>query len=143
MLAATPLTDGRWAVASARALYVLAQEAVRRWPWAELDHGSLDDEGRLEVRLVSGSSFELTLLVGSARGFAAAFRERVQASVVHATHVTVPGGGHVQVAVRRDEDGRLFTQVLGDARADLSRPETARLVDEAEQRLREAVGLPQ
>jgi hypothetical protein len=143
VLAAAPLTDERWAVATRRALYLLADQKVGRWSWSQVDHGSLDAEsGRLSVRLVTGSTVELPLSAGTGRRFAATFRERVQSSVVRAIELTVPDAGKVQVAIRRDEDGRLFSQVLGDARVDLSRPEVAGPVDEAEQRLREAVGLP-
>jgi hypothetical protein len=143
VLAAAPLTGDRWAVATRRALYLLDDESVERWSWSQVDHGSLDAEsGRLTVRLVTGTTVDLPLAARTGRTFAAAFRERVQSSVVRATEVAVPGAGTVQIAVRRDEDGRLFTQVLGDERVDLTRPEVAGPVDEAEQRLREAVGLP-
>ncbi|MBU4337477.1 MAG: hypothetical protein KJ548_13020 [Actinobacteria bacterium] len=144
VLAATRLTDDRWVAATRRALYVLSDDGARRWPWSQIDHGRLDPEtGRLEVRLVTSATFALPLLdAATSRPFAATFRERVQSSVVHATEQKIPGAGTVQIALRRDEDGALFTQVIGDGRVDLSDERVAAAVDEAEARVREAAGLP-
>ena len=142
VLAAVELADHRWAVASRRALHVVDDTQAHRWPWSQVDHGSLDPEQHtLTVRLVDGTDQVLPLVdQASSRPFAATFRERVQSSVVCSCDVTAPSGV-VYVTVRRGDHGTLFTQVLGPGTADLHDPQTAALVEEAEARLREATGL--
>ncbi len=142
VLAAVELADHRWAAASRRALHVLDDEQVRRWPWAQVDHGSLDPQQHaLTVHLVDGPDLVLELVdQTSSRPFAGAFRERVQSSVVCSCDVTAPSG-IVYVTVRRGEDGTLFTQVVGPGKADLDDPQVAALVEEAEARMREAAGM--
>ena len=144
VLVAATLTDGRRVAASRLALHVRRDGEAARTPWADVDRGSLDPETRtLAVRWVWGASD--TFVFGTDRQsvrFAQTFRERVQSSVVHATSVTLPGGGQARVALRRDEDGELFTQVVADEGVDLARPEVAALVDAAESELRASAGLP-
>ncbi|GEL94699.1 hypothetical protein [Cellulomonas composti] len=142
VLVATALTDGRRAVASRLALHVLVHDTVVRTPWADIDRGSLDPETRtLTVRWVWGDSDRLVFPSQRVSvTFTQTFRERVQQSVVHAVTVTVPGGV-ARVALRRDEDGALFTQVLADGDVDLAVPEVAAAVDAAESQLRAAAGL--
>ncbi|QCB93280.1 hypothetical protein [Cellulomonas shaoxiangyii] len=146
VLAAAPLDGGRWAVVSRRALHLVDADPdapVARAPWSDVDRGTLDAEARtLTVHWVSGARTDLPLADDpAARDVAQTFRERVQQSVVHVEHVTVPTGGRVRVALRRDEDGDLFTQAIGDARVDLRDPATARAVAAAEARVRDEVGL--
>jgi len=142
VLAAVELSDHRWVAASRRALHVLDDEQVRRWPWCEVDQGRLDaQQHTLTVRLVDGEALALPLVdASSSRPFAATFRERVQSSVVCSCDVTVPQGGVVYVTVRRGEDGALFTQVVGPD-VDRTDPQVAALVTEAQARVREAAGL--
>ncbi|MDR3068544.1 MAG: hypothetical protein LBU50_03475 [Cellulomonas sp.] len=144
VLAAVELADRRWAAAGRRALHVLDVdgERVQRWPWAQVDHGSLDPQQRtLTVHLVDGPELVLELVdQTSSRPFAGAFRERVQSSVVCSCDVTAPSG-IVYVTVRRGEDGDLFTQVVGPGKADLDDPQVAALVKEAEARMREVAGM--
>ena len=145
MLVSTELSDGRWAVASRRALHLLSPDGpVERHPWSDVDHGSLDPETRtLTLRWVWGETQELTFAqVPGSFGFSQTFRERVQQSVVHAASVTLPDGHRARVVLRRDEDGALFSQVLGDSAIDLSDPAVAAIVDAAEDQVRDAVGLP-
>ena len=135
----------RWVVATRLALHVLdaGQEAVRH-PWSDVDHGAMDPTTRtLSVRWVWGrtSRFLFTDAPGST-AFAQTFRERVQQSVVHAVAATLPDGQRIRVALRRGEDGELFTQVLGEGSVDLSDPAVAAVVDAAEDEVRDAVGLP-
>jgi hypothetical protein len=152
VLAAAQLTDGTWAVASRRALHLapggagpaLSDSAVARHGWSEVERAGFDPEAsELTVHWASGSSQCLALadLGGSAR-FVQVFRERVQASVVHSEVLSLPAGGVVKVALRRDEEGDLLSQVIGDGKVDLSDPKVAALVDAAEQRVRGAAGLP-
>ncbi len=142
VLAAVELADHRWAVASRRALHVVDAERVRRWPWAQVDHGSLDAEQHsLTVHLVEGPDLVLELVdQTSSRPFAGAFRERVQSSVVCSCDVSAPSGV-VFVTVRRGEDGALFTQVVGPGTSDLHDPDVAALVEDAKASMREAAGL--
>ncbi|WP_199421980.1 hypothetical protein [Actinotalea solisilvae] len=141
VLATAPLTDG-WAVATTLHLHVAGAGALRR-AWSDVDGARLDPEtAELTVTWVDGSPASvLHLDAEHARVLARAVHERVQSSVVHTARVTVPGGAVVRVALRRDADGGLLTQVLGDGRVDLSDPRTAAAVDEAEAKVREAAGL--
>ncbi|WP_136519688.1 hypothetical protein [Cellulomonas telluris] len=146
VLAAAPLEGDRWAVVSRRALHLVDPDddaPVARTPWSAVDRGTLDAEARaLTVHWISGAATTLTLADDAAgRDLAQTFRERVQQSVVHVEHVALPGGGHVRVALRRDEAGELFTQTIGDGRVDLSDPAAARAVADAEARVRSEVGL--
>lgn len=142
VLAAVELADHRWAAATRRALHVVDDEQAHRWPWAQVDHGSLDPElHTLTVHLVDGPDLVLDLVdKTSSRPFAATFRERVQSSVVCSCDVTAPSGA-IYVTVRRGEDGALFTQVVGPGEVDLHDPEVAALVEEAKATMREAAGL--
>ncbi len=154
VLAAAPLdpapgADGtdRWAVVTRRALHLVGADPdadVARVPWSDVDRGTLDAESRtLTVHWASGATTDLALADDpGARDLAQTFRERVQQSVVHVEHVSLPGGGRVRVALRRDEEGGLFTQTIGDGRVDLHDPAAARAVAEAEARVRAEVGLP-
>ncbi|MBT0994787.1 hypothetical protein KIN34_10875 [Cellulomonas sp. DKR-3] len=143
VLVAATLTDGRRVAASRLALHVLSDEAGVRTPWADVDRGSLDPETRtLTVRWVWGASDAFRF--GTDRTsvtFSQTFRERVQQSVVHAATVNLPAGGQARVALRRDEDGELFTQVIADDGVDLADPAVAHAVDEAEEQVRAAAGL--
>lgn len=141
-LATVELTDGRWAVATRRALYVLTDDTVERHPWPDVDRANLTVEtATVTVHRVDGTSQDLPLAERGAPTFARTLRERVQASVVHAETVALPAGRTVRVAVRHDEDGSLFSQVIGDAAVDLEDPAVAALVDAAELRVRRAAGL--
>lgn len=147
VLVAATLTDGRRVAASRLALHLLSDErpdeTAVRTPWADVDRGSLDPETRtLTVRWVWGATDALAFGTDRASvSFAQTFRERVQQSVVHAAAVTLPAGGQARVALRRDEDGELFTQVIADDGVDLADPEVARAVDQAETQVRAAAGL--
>ncbi|MBO3084046.1 AbrB/MazE/SpoVT family DNA-binding domain-containing protein [Cellulomonas fengjieae] len=145
VLVSTELSDGRWAVASRRALHLVPPDGpAARHPWSDVDHGSLDPETRtMTLRWVWGDSERLTFSEAPGSfAFSQTFRERVQQSVVHAAAVSLPGGKRARVVLRRDEDGKLFTQVLGDAAIDLTDAAVAAAVDAAEDEVRDAVGLP-
>ncbi|MFI2752429.1 hypothetical protein ACGIF2_03230 [Cellulomonas sp. P22] len=141
-LATVGLADGRWAVATRLALYVLTDDAVERHPWLDVDRANLTAETMtITVHRVDGTSEDLPLTERGAETFARTLRERVQASVVHSESIALPGGRTVRVAVRHDEDGSLFSQVVGDPTVDLEDPAVAPLVDAAELRVRRAAGL--
>ncbi|MBO0900034.1 hypothetical protein J1G42_09460 [Cellulomonas sp. zg-ZUI222] len=142
ILASTPLDDGRWAVATRRALHVVGPSGAARTPWADVDRGALDAESRtLTVHWVNGARTDLVLASDvDAWDLVQTFRERVQQSVVHVEHVPV-GATTVRVALRRDEHGDLFTQVIGDAAVDLADPAMVRRLADAEARVRAEAGL--
>lgn len=144
VLAAVELADGQWVVASRRALHVLGSTDVARSPWCDIDGGTLDPATRtLAVRWVWGTTSQLVFPEEpGARTFAQAFRERVQQSVVHVVTASVPDGRRVRVALRRDEDGELFTQVISDGTVDLADPLVSAAVEAAEAEIRDTAGLP-
>ncbi|WP_448061099.1 hypothetical protein [Cellulomonas hominis] len=143
ILAAAELTEERWAVATRRALYVTGSAgAFDRHPWSDVDRANLTAEtSTITVRWIDGTHEDLPLTGSSPSAFAQTLRERVQSSVVQAETVRVPGGRQVQIALRRDEDGALLTQVVGDGRVDLADPAVAAVVNSAEEQLRAAAGL--
>lgn len=146
VLAAGRLTEG-WAVATTHGLAVVPAgpgevDAVRR-PWTDVSTGRLDpDAETLTVEWVDGAA-PTVLHLADARSlrFPAALRQCVDSSVVHSERVTLADRTVVRVALRREGDGRLFTQVMGPGTVDLADPATAAAVDEAEARVREAAGL--
>lgn len=143
VIAEAELTDG-WAAASVRGLHVLVREDEPVWrPWADVDGARLDPEASaLTVTWVDGGApLVLHLADDRATAFPRALHERVQSSVVHSERVTLPGGAVARVALRRDADGGLLTQVLGTGRIDLNDPATASAIDAAEARVRESAGL--
>ena len=147
VLAGVALATGGWAVASRHGLHLLADDEAAVdavTPWCDIDRGALDPATRtLTVWGVSGAQRVLVLPDDpDAERFARTFRDRVQQSVVHAVTVTLPGGGRAQVALRRDPEGALFTQTLGDGAVDATDPEVAAALAKAEAAVREAAGLP-
>ena len=151
-MALAPLVEDAWAVASRRALHVLTPEradastgdvAAVREPWAGIEKASFDPETTtIRVVLVRGGVLDLALAGTEWRTFATTLRERVQSSVVHVESVTLPGGVLARAAVRRHEDGTLFSHVSTAERVDTSRPAVAQALDELEERVRVAAGLP-
>lgn len=144
VLTAAPLADdGGWVVASRVALHVCRTgQEPQSSGWSQVDRGSFDpDRPAITVHWVTGVDEVLALAAPTPVGLAVVFRERVQSSVVHAVSVTVPRGGTVRVALRRAEDGSLFSQVIGGGAVDLDDPGTALLIDRAEQQVRAEAGL--
>lgn len=141
-LAVAELADG-WAVATRDGLATLRGDDVVRRAWTDVDAARLSSETDvLTVSWVDGTSpTELPLVDRSPGGLPRVVHERVQSSVVHHEEVPLPGRRTVRVVLRRAADGSLFTQVIGTGDVDLDDPATARLVDDAEARVREAAGL--
>jgi hypothetical protein len=151
VLAAAPLVDtgpdasgGRtWAVATVAGVAVVAPAGVRwRRDWVDVDHAAWSQETEsLTVTWVDGSAARtLSLAPDAGRRFPEAFRDRVQASVVHVERRSLPGLGELRAIVRRTADGGLLSQlVLPATRALTSREQEA--ADDLESRARVAVGL--
>jgi len=142
VLAHARLTDG-WAAATTHALVVVPDDGPElRRPWTDVSVARLDaEEAAVAVEWVDGSETRLGLADERAHEFPAALRQCVDSSVVHRERVDLPGRRVVQVVLRRDGDGALFTQVIGPGGVDLDDPGTAAAVDAAEQHVREAAGL--
>lgn len=146
VLASAELTDGSWAVATRTELLTsdAAGETVARRPWSDVDRaGYVPETATITVSWVDGGA-PLVLHLADARrtSLAQTLRERVQSSVVLSETVTFAAGLTARVAVRRDGDGELFSQVVADPGVDLTDPEVTARVDAAEGRVRSASGLP-
>ncbi|MBK5248660.1 MAG: hypothetical protein JJE50_04370 [Actinomycetales bacterium] len=142
-LVAEPLDDGAWAVLARGALSVVAEDGVRwRRPWHEVDRGEWDDEQHtMTLTWVDGSPATILILTNDApREFPSTIRELVQSSLVHLETARLPGGVVLRAAIRRSEDGSLFSQVssTGQVRRD---PYLEQKIDALEARVRSAVGL--
>ncbi|MBE7701104.1 hypothetical protein H9623_12425 [Oerskovia sp. Sa1BUA8] len=143
VLASAQLTDGSWAVATRTVLATTGDTASAR-PWCDVDRAGYDPgSASLTVEWVDGAP-PLVLHLADVRrtALAQAVRERVQSSVVLAEVVALGGGRSAKVAVRRDTDGSLFSQVVAEAGVDLEDPRTRAVIDAAEDRVRSMSGLP-
>ncbi|MFC8924234.1 hypothetical protein [Cellulosimicrobium sp. NPDC057127] len=146
VLASAELVDGSWAVATRGSLVTSdgAGRSVLARPWSDVDRAAYAPESStITVTWVDDAPPLALRLVDSRRsGLAQTLRERVQSSVVLAETVTFAAGRTARVAVRRDHDGALFSQVIAEPGVDLHDPEVAARVDAAEGRVRSASGLP-
>jgi hypothetical protein len=143
VLAVAPLTDG-WVVATTHRLHVVTADAAPlHRAWIDVNAGRLDPESAmLTVTWVDGAApTDLHLADNRSMELPRVFRECVNTSLVHSESVTLRSGAVVRVALRRDADDALSTQVLGTGDVDLSDPATAAAVDAVEARVRDAAGL--
>jgi hypothetical protein len=143
VLAAAELTDG-WAVATPRHLHVLPTEGPpTRRAWCDVSGARMDpDAAVLTVTWVDGAPpTALRLTDDRSRVFPDTVRQCIDSSILLSEKVPLPAGREARVALRRDADGGLLTQVVGTPDVDLTDPATAAAVDAAEARLREAAGL--
>lgn len=111
-------------------------------PWHLVDGGSWDpDNLTLTVTFVDGARPRQWLLTEST-AFLAAFRERVQASVVLSESVDLGGRRSARVVIRKDlADGTLHDQAILGRGVRMADPGVAQAVGDARARLREQVGL--
>jgi len=146
VLASAELADGSWAVATRTELLTSDPTGgvVARRPWSDVDRaGYAPETATITVSWVDGAPpLALTLADARRTSLAQTLRERVQSSVVLSETVTFAPGLTARVAVRRDGDGELFSQVVADPGVDLTDPEVTARVDAAEGRVRSASGLP-
>ncbi len=149
VLAVAPLApdglgaENLWAVATVSGVAVVTRDGVRwRREWVDVDHGSWSaDTESLTVTWVDGAPERtLALAPEAGRRFPEAFRDRVQASVVHVERRTVSGLGDVRAMVRRSPDGTLLSQLVVLAARPLSLQEREAAYA-LESRARRAVGL--
>ncbi|MEI2779616.1 MAG: hypothetical protein V9G19_27395 [Tetrasphaera sp.] len=142
ILASAQDTDGTWvAVGTARLYAVPAAGEVLARPWHLVDTGSWDhDHFTLTITWVDGSRPQQWVF-RNASGLLAAFRERVQASVVLSESVPV-GARQARVVIRKNlADGTLHDQTILGKGMRMSDPEVAQRVGDTRARLREQVGL--
>ncbi|WP_454043541.1 hypothetical protein [Cellulosimicrobium sp. Marseille-Q8652] len=146
VLASAELVDGSWAVATRSTLLTCGPSGAvtLRRPWSDVDRASYAPESStISVTWVDGDApAELRLADPRRSSLVQTLRERVQSSVVLSETVTFAAGRTARVAVRRDLDGGLFSQVVTGPGVDLGDPEVAARVDAAESRVRSASGLP-
>ncbi|WP_265522036.1 hypothetical protein [Oerskovia flava] len=148
ILTSAELVDGSWAIASRGALTVASADAgtagpARTRPWYDVDRAAFDPETTtITIEWVDADTTLLPLANARRTALAQTVRERVQSSVVLAETLTFPGGGKAKVAVRRDAQGGLFSQVVAHPGLDLGDPSVIERIDLTEARLRSASGLP-
>ena len=143
VLAAAQLVDGSWAAATRTVLATTGEDGSSR-PWCDVDRAGYDPvTASITVEWVDGAAPLVLRLADSRRTtLAQTVRERVQSSVGLAEVVALGAGRSAKVAVRRDTDGSLFSQVVAEAGVDLDDPRTRAAIDAAEDRVRSMSGLP-
>lgn len=143
VLASAQLVGGSWAVATRTVLATTGDAATSR-TWCDVDKAGYDPAtASITVEWVDGTAPLILHLADVKRtALAQTVRERVQSSVVLAEVVTLGGGRSAKVAVRRDSDGSLFSQVVAEAGVDLEDARTRAVIDAAEDRVRSMSGLP-
>ncbi|MCA0292521.1 MAG: hypothetical protein LCH82_12975 [Actinobacteria bacterium] len=142
-LAAARDEGGTWVVVGTAHLYAVpaAGEILVR-PWHLVDHGSWDhDNFTLTVTWVDGARPQQWVFRDTMQVLAA-FRERVQASVVLVEEVDVGVSGSGRVVIRKNlGDQSLLDQTILGRRVRLGDPGVREAFADARARLREQVGL--
>ncbi|WP_420113326.1 hypothetical protein [Pseudactinotalea sp.] len=143
VLVSSELDGGRWLVLTRSELALVTSETLTwRRPWHEVERGGWDGEKHaLTVHWVGIDEPDVLVTVDeNPRDLPLAFRERVDASVVHSESEPAPGGGTVRAVVRRTPEGTLLTQVLAVGRVRRG-PALESQIDALEAKVRDAVGL--
>ena len=137
--------SGDVVVAGAHHVFVLsaAGELVLERPWHLVDAGSYDpDEEALTVTWVDGSPVARWVFRGGSTFVPETLRERVQASVVLAETLRLPGRRTARVVIRQDlASGTTLAQTLLGPGVRATDPEVRQVVQDAMSRLKEQVGL--
>ncbi len=134
---ATDEQPATYVIATARALYL---QSVRI-PWHEVSKASWDDPV-LEVLLDGPGARSFRVELDDARDLPAAVHDRVTDSVVVSEWVELtPTAGARMVARRDSDDGSIHWSVVFDAGLDPADPGLRDTVDEALDRLRDALGI--
>lgn len=105
-------------------------------PWADVDHAAWEADSRTIAVWWAGQRMVTPLELDGESRLPEVIRERVQASVLLAGSVVIPGGRTVRIALRRAPDGSIRTQALPPPGVKLDDPEVAAVVDQALARLR-------
>ncbi len=141
---AVDLGSGQFAVATASALYAVSAAGDRLWsrPWHLVDGGSWDrEQARLTITWVDRADPTQWRFAWDS-DFPEVFRARVQASVVLAETLELPGQRTARVVVRKDlaTQGLLTQTILGPG-VSMRDPAVSAAVGAALARVREQVGL--
>ncbi len=137
VLAWSELVGGGAAVATVTGLKIKkpAGGLVDR-PWADVDHAAWEADSRTIAVWWAGQRMVTPLELDGESRLPEVIRERVQASVLLAGTVVVPGGRTVRIALRKAPDGTIRTQALPPPGLKLDDPEVAEVVERALARLR-------
>jgi hypothetical protein len=142
VLAWSPLAVAGFAAVTAAGVRVLTPHGklIRR-PWVEVDHLAWDHDSRTLAVWWVGSRQALGLELPEDSFVPEVSHERWRSSVVATREVPLPGGRPGWVALRRDDQGRLTTQVNLPRGVRPDDPQATRIMEKASARLREEVGL--
>ncbi len=118
---------------------------VSEWAWVNYASGDWDGEkGTFDAVSIDGETEDLHLSFGRDTDLEVALilSDRIEASIVYQETALVTDAGWVRVFVRKNPDGSMFTQALG-FNIDGAAPEKVEaVVNELEEAVREAVGMP-
>ncbi|MDN6429834.1 MAG: hypothetical protein L0K65_05800 [Actinomyces sp.] len=138
---AEELGDGRWLVAGRHAVVVVGEEGVvDSGMWYEVQHVRWDSASR-DLTLTWVDPGRPPLVVRMLTTDPAAFMGEVTGKVTHSLVVqksAVVGGTTVTAAVRRRDDGALFSTLVADGPLDEG---GRQLADALESEVRDGVGL--
>jgi hypothetical protein len=110
--------------------------------WLEVDHAAWDQEsGMLAVWWIGSRQTTPLEIIEDEGRLPEVIRERVQASVVLSTSVSLPGGRTGRVALRKSTDGSLVTQHVLPPGVHADAPDVAPRLAKAAASLRSEVGL--
>ena len=143
-----PLQEGGWVVAFPDRVVLVgesvwvdqdAREPISH-PWSDFEGANWNEGTRkIEFAFVNGSQpLVVTLAEGDKQKIAFVIRERVDRSIVHQEHATLPSGARARGLVRRTGDESLFTQVIIDG---MTGPGDEERVEELEASLRDVTGI--
>ncbi|MFN8076153.1 MAG: hypothetical protein U0Q15_12125 [Kineosporiaceae bacterium] len=141
VLAWAPLRGEGHVVATAARLLAEVDGRTLARPWSEVDHAEFENETeQLVVWWVDGGRVATMLDLDGAGRVPEVVHERVRASVLATTQISLGPRRYLSVALRRGPDGELTTQASPGPGVRLDDPEIAALVEAASRRLREDAG---
>lgn len=144
ILAAEAVSQSQWLVLTASEIALVSPEG-RVWArgWHEVDRGEWEGDSHTFTITWVGEREPTTIVTEAEfpRDLPLAFRERVDASIVHTEHAPAPGGGMLRATVRRHStDSRLLTQVSAVGQVHPG-PDLDARIDALEAKVRDAVGM--
>lgn len=138
------LRDGRALAIAPEALLIARDGDVEALPWFQFRSADWDGDRRvLTLHPVSSTKADLIFETENDQVFAftTGVRERIESSIVHAVTRELAGDHLVQILIRRDEAGELFSQTVVSGDADFVAAHRSE-IDAIERSARQAVGLP-
>ena len=141
VLAWSELVGGGAAVATVSGLKVKKPTGgVIDRPWSDVDHAAWESDSHTIAVWWAGQRLVTPLELEGESRLPEVIRERVQASVLLAGSVVVPGGRTVRIALRKGADGGIRTQALPPPGVRLDDPAVAAVVEAALAALRAEAG---